>query len=230
MVVYGGKDNLYGTGTSLSERIDFSAPTPAFTALTPMPQPRSNMNSVLLPNGMILVVGGNKVSNFGTPYLQSLRYNPVNDTWSPLASQAYRRAYHSTAVLLPDGRVLSAGDNGGGIGGGDQLEIYSPPYLFKGARPVIVSAPTAASRGTKIVVNTQAAIRKLVLIAPSATTHATNMHQRMVQLATSALAASAGTGLRATVPNNGTVPPGPYMLFALDANGIPSIATWLMVS
>jgi hypothetical protein len=195
-----------------------------------MPQARSNMNSVLLPDGSVLVVGGNTAANFGTPYLQSLRYNPATDTWTPMASQALRRAYHSTAVLLPDGRVLSAGDNGpGAIGGHNRVEIYSPPYMFKGTRPAIVSAPSTASPGTKISVTTAAPIRELVLISPSATTHATNMHQRLVQLATAPLANGSAKGLRATVPADGTVPPGPYMLFALDANGVPSVAAWLMV-
>jgi hypothetical protein len=228
MMVYGGKNTLNGTSTNVSERIDLSSASPTFTALRPMPQARSNMNSVLLPDGTIFVIGGNKVSNFDTPYLQSLLYDPASDAWTPMASQALRRAYHSTAVLLPDGRVLSAGDNGPAPGGRNRIEIYSPPYLFRGARPVITSAPASTTAGQKIVVRTNAPISKIVLVAPTATTHATNMHQRSVQLATAPL--SAGNGLRATVPTNGTLPPGPYMLFALNAANIPSVATWITIA
>ena len=227
VVVYGGKKQFASTTVSVSQRIDLSSPKPAFTALTPMPQARTDMNSVLLPDGTILVVGGNGANEFDDAYLQSLLYNPTTDTWTPMATQKYRRAYHSTAVLLPDGRVLSAGDNGPPPGGRTNLEVYSPPYLFKGARPVIKSAPTTATVGTAIKVATNEAVSKIVLVSPGATTHATNMHQRLVQLATTAL--PSGVGLSASIPANGTVPPGPYMVFALDANNIPSVATWIMV-
>ncbi len=240
MVVYGGKNKFAGTTTSVSSKIDLSAATPTFTALRPMPQPRTNMNSVLLPDGTILVVGGNQVDQFTTPTLQSLLYNPANDTWTPLASQTLRRGYHSTAILLADGRVLSAGDNGPVPGGRNNLEIYSPPYMFQGTRPAITAAPATArfkrSAGTKITkstavnisVKTNVAVSKAVLISPGATTHATNMHQRMVELASVPLAS--GTGLTATIPADGTVPPGPYMLFVLDSNNTPSVASWVMVS
>jgi hypothetical protein len=67
------------------------------------------MNSVMLPDGKILVVGGNEADQFDIPDYQSLLYNPTADKWTPMASQKYRRGYHSTAILLPDGRVLSAG-------------------------------------------------------------------------------------------------------------------------
>src|SRR5438105_15593520 len=114
-----------------------------------MPEPRTNMNSVLLPDGTILVVGGNAVDQFTTPYLQSLLYDPTNDTWTPLVSQTLRRAYHSTAVLLPDGRVLSAGDNGPAPAAGqDNEELYYPPYLFRASRPSIVQAPAAVAVGS----------------------------------------------------------------------------------
>ena len=228
MVVYGGKNKFAGTTTAVSSRIDLSSSNPAFTALTPMPQPRTNMNSVMLPDGTILVVGGNLVDQFDDPYLQSLLYNPATDTWTPMASQTMRRAYHSTAILLPDGRVLSAGDNGPAKnnGGRNTEELYSPSYLFKGARPVITSAPTIARPGAQYLVVTTGPIAKTVLISPGATTHATNMHQRLVDLAS---VPAYGHGAAITIPNDGTVPPGPYMLFALDANNIPSVATWVMV-
>ncbi|HEY3834437.1 MAG TPA: galactose oxidase-like domain-containing protein [Acidimicrobiia bacterium] len=228
VVVYGGKTTFGGNTVNVSQKIDLSAAKPAFTALTPMPQARTDMNSVLLPDGTILVVGGNGANEFDDAYTQSLLYDPATDTWTPMASQVYRRAYHSTAVLLPDGRVLSAGDNGPLPGGRSTLEVYSPPYLFKGARPVIKDAPTTATVGTAIKVATNEPVSKIVLVSPGATTHATNMHQRLIQLATTPLPYR--VGLSGVIPANGTVPPGPYMVFALDANNIPSVATWIMVS
>ncbi len=229
MVVYGGKNMFHGTTVNISSRIDLSKSSPSFTRLTPMPQPRTDMNSVLLPDGTILVVGGNQANQFDIPDYQSLLYNPATDTWTPMASQVYRRGYHSTAILLPDGRVLSAGDNGPPPGGRNHIELYSPPYLFKGPRPVITSAPSTATVGTTIPVLTNEPISKVELVSPGATTHATNMHQRLIQLATTALTGGSN-GLAATIPSDGSVPPGPYMVFALDANNIPSVATWIMVS
>ena len=72
-------------------------------------------------------------------------YSPASNTWTPMAEQAEQRAYHSTALLLPDGRVRSGGDNTNPGGGntGDAYEIFEPPYLFRGPRPVIASAPPA---------------------------------------------------------------------------------------
>jgi hypothetical protein len=228
MVVYGGKDKFAGTTTSVASKIDLSSSTPTFTALTPMPQPRTNMNSVLLPDGTILVVGGNAVDQFTTPYLQSLLYDPATDTWTPLASQVLRRAYHSTAILLPDGRVLSAGDNGAGtIGGHNREELYYPPYMFRGSRPSITQAPTTATVGNWYGVVTTGPVSRAVIISPAATTHATNANQRMIDLPSVPLY---DHGLAVNLPADGTIPPGPYMLFALDANNTPSIATWVQVS
>ena len=228
MVVYGGKNKFAGTNTTLSSRLRLGVSGQRFQAQTPMPQPRANMNSILLPDGKILVVGGNGQGNFNVPYLQSLMYDPTTDTWTPLASQQKRRGYHSTAMLLPNGKVLSSGDNGAG-GGLTFNEIYSPPYLFRGTRPVITAFPTTTTVGTNIDVTTNVAVTTLVLMAPMSTTHATDMNQRRVVLRTSPLS-SGGPGRSALIPNDGTVPPGPYMLFALNANGVPSVARWVQVN
>src|SRR4029079_16686951 len=117
-------------------------------------------------------------------------------------SQTLRRAYHSTAILLPDGRVLSGGDNRPG-GGQKKLDIYSPPYLFKGARPTITSATSTVGNNGTINVQTPNAVDRAVLMAPGATTHANDMHQRMVELQ---FTNTAG-GISAHVPAAGVAPP-----------------------
>src|SRR5207302_3538775 len=129
-----------------------------------------------LPDGTIAVIGGNGAGNVTSPYYQALLYDPAKDVWTAAASQSKRRAYHSTALLLPDATVLSAGDNNAG-GGQTILEVYSPPYLFRGPRPTILGAPTAAVPGDRINIATDVAVAKIVLVAPGAVTHATNMHQ-----------------------------------------------------
>ena len=110
---------------------------------TPLPEARRNANSVLTADGAIITIGGNGLNNYEEPRYNALRYDPAADTWSQLAPQLEERGYHSTALLLPDGRIVSAGDDGptGGGGASDEIEVFSPPYLFKGPRPAIMSAP-----------------------------------------------------------------------------------------
>ena len=148
------------------------------------------------------------------------------------------RQYHSTTLLLPDGRVLSSG--GGICGTCDQVgylaknaEIFSPPYLFDAdgtlaARPAIDAAPTATSYGAAMEIATAnpASISKVALVRLGAVTHSVNMEQRYIPLSFTAGA----TSITATAPANANVaPPGPYMLFIIDANGVPSVARMVSV-
>ena len=144
------------------------------------------------------------------------------------------RQYHSTALLLPDGRVLSAG--GGICGTCDQVgylaknaEIFSPPYLFKkdgsgelAPRPEITAAPDEVTYGAQFTISTPdaASISKVALVRLGAVTHSVNMEQRYVPLR------SPGNGqVSATAPANVNVaPPGYYMLFIVDSAGVPSVA------
>ena len=109
------------------------------------------------------------------PVYPSEMWNIYTQTWTTMASQTVGRFYHSVRLLLPDGRVLSAGGNYT-----YQTEIYSPPYLFKGARPTITSAPASADYGTTFFVGTPdaASIANVRLIRLPAVTHAFDQNQR----------------------------------------------------
>jgi hypothetical protein len=186
---------------------------------------------VQLPDGSMVTVGGGsgvneKLYAFTDDQRQVELYDPAGDTWRLGAAQAEGRTYHSTAVLLPDGRVFSGGDDLNGGNEADTGEIYSPPYLFKGPRPEITAAPAHAEFGEPFSVAVAgAAGARAVLVAPGATTHAVDMSQRVVPLAA---ATRPDGGLDVTAPADGRIaPPGHYMLFVLDAAGVPSVARWV---
>ena len=196
---------------------------------------RSFLNLTVLPDGQVLATGGGRTTTpddlSGAVYQAEL-WSPLTKTWTTMARMQTPRLYHSTALLLPDARVLVAGGGrAAGASSGEQIriedqpssEIYSPPYLFKGPRPVIASAPGVIPYAADFPIATSDASRiaSVSLIPLGAVTHSFNENQRFVPLAFQAGSAS----LQVTGPVNGnTAPPGPYMLFIVDSSGVPSVA------
>lgn len=218
-----------GPATNTAEVIDFTSKTPAWSYINPMTYARNNLNLVLLPDGTVMAVGGGGGNGkYANPVLIPELYNPITGIWNILAAQAVQRTYHSTALLLPDGRVLSAGSDNGE----DQqttYEIYSPPYLFKGQRPVISSAPASVVYGQDFTINTVNApsITHVALIRPSTNSHADGFDQRYINLA---FTIQKGR-VTATAPQDGNhAPPGYYMLVILNSSGIPSVMPFVQLS
>ena len=215
--------------------MDATQPSPVWQATAPMANPRSFLNLTMLPDGQVLATGGSTTTdpaNFSTAVYPAEIWSPTTMTWTTLASMQKPRLYHSTAVLLPDARVLVAG--GGRQNGRSQpdpkdqpnAEIFSPPYLFKGPRPVISSAPSLIPYGNTFFVATPdgARVASAALIPPAAVTHAFNENQRFVPLTFQVVA----NGLNIQGPANSNIaPPGPYMLFLVDTNGVPSVAPFV---
>jgi hypothetical protein len=212
--------------------LDMTQATPTWTPVASMAFPRTYHNSTLLPDGTVLVTGGGLYA-YPTftqgAVLPAELWSPVTQTWTTLASLNAPRLYHSEALLLPDARVLISG-GGRSVGcpdaeGTDQLsaEFFSPPYLFKGPRPTITAAPAQLSYGRNFTVQTPNAgqIGRVSLVRFGAVTHAFNVGQRFLPLSF-----SAGSGsLTVTAPaNSNLAPPGNYMLFLVDATGVPSTA------
>lgn len=218
-----------GGSTATAEVIDFSQATPAWNYVAPMNFPRYNSNLVLLADGTVMEIGGAQVSRYSQPVMTPEIYDPVADTWTEMADQPNPRTYHSTALLLPDGTVISAGsDDPDNQPSGLEYEIFSPPYLFKGARPTITSAPTSITYWQRFLVSTPDApnISRVALIRPGVTTHDNDFDQRYVDLTF-----SKGNGqiLVTAPPNANSAPPGWYMLVLLNADGVPSIMPFLQL-
>jgi len=219
-----GKVLVMGGGdppTSAAEVIDLNAPTPSWRLVESMVFARRHLNATLLPDGKVLVTGGTSGPGFNndtTPVFAAEMWDPATERWTTMASAQAPRLYHSTALLLPDGRVLTTGGDND-----TQVERYSPPYLFAGARPAITSAPAAVSLGQSYFVETPDAanIAKVTWIRLGSVTHAFDMNQRIISLSFS----QAAGGLNVvSPPNPNLAPPGHYLLFILNANGVPSIA------
>jgi Galactose oxidase-like, Early set domain/Glyoxal oxidase N-terminus len=214
------------TTFNTAEILDLSASPLAWKTTASMTFARRWANAVLLADGTVLVVGGGASGQFTGPVLTPELYDPVSATWTQMAAQAAPRMYHSTAVLLPDGRVLSAGQSNGTLQ--NTGEIFSPPYLFAGARPTITSAPASVGYNQQFTITTPnfASIGRVALVRAGSVTHSNNFDQRYVDLT---YASNGSNGLTATSPpDSNHAPPGWYMLFILSS-GVPSVASWVQV-
>jgi hypothetical protein len=228
--------------TNTAEIINLDSPNPMWQYTGSMQFRRFLLNATLLPDGTVLATGGtsqqdNKNGNAlaGAVHAAEL-WSPRTGQWTTMASLKVPRLYHSTAILLPDARVLVAGggepESTGEAKGTihRNMQIFSPSYLFRGPRPAISSAPPAASYGQTIPVTSPdaASITTINLIRPGATTHGFNMTQRIVNVPFSR--AADGTLLLQMPTNPNDAPPGPYMIFLLNNMGVPSVASMISLS
>jgi hypothetical protein len=174
VLVLGGSDS---SNNNSYEVIDAASLSPAVNWGTSTPFPdgerRSLASAVLLPDGSVFVCGG--IQRAHSPCAS---FDPQTNTWSAMAALPSIRDYHSVALLLPSGQVAMAGWNNTAI------EIFNPPYLYRGARPTIASAPPSVQRGDSFVVDSPHAARiaKVVLVRPMAVTHQTDTEQKILEM------------------------------------------------
>ena len=221
-----------GHTTNTAEIVDLRQASPVWKWTGSMAYPRRHHNAVILPTGDVLVVGGLSGTGFddlSTAVHPAEIWSPSTGQWSTLASNIINRGYHTSAILLPDGRVLLSGSgDGAGAPSERNAEIFSPPYLFAGARPVIGTAPSTVGYGIAFRVDSPDApsIAKVSLIRLGSTTHAFDMNQRFQKLAFT----SDATGLNVTAPSSrNRTPPGHYLLFIVNTSGVPSVAKIVQV-
>jgi hypothetical protein len=243
LLVGGGRPGGRGLVVPDAEVIDLSEPRPAWRSVPPMAHPRYYVYPVILPDRRVLVAGGRTAIGhthppaagrarpaFPDPDPLAVRpielFDPDAGTWTTVASLACDRLYHANALLLPDGRVMLSGSNPASGVNELRIELYAPPYLFRGPRPSIASAPPSVGYGAAFEIGSPEArdVDEVALIRPSSTTHCLNTDQRYVGLAIRERGASK---LVVQVPaNRNLAPPGHYMLFLLR-DGVPSRAVFV---
>jgi hypothetical protein len=213
--------------------LDMTQATPAWQQVASMSFPRTYQNATSLPDGTVLVTGGGTTTDavgISDAVLPAELWSPSTETWTTLASMSAPRLYHSEAILLPDARVMAYG--GGQYNGysesTDQFsaEFFAPPYLFNGPRPTITSAPSQLVYGQNFTVQfspNAAQIASVSLIRFGTVTHAFNMGQRFIPLTISGSGAGSLTVIAPA--NSNLAPPGNYMLFIVNTNGVPSVAS-----
>jgi Domain of unknown function (DUF1929)/Calx-beta domain len=221
--------------SATTEQIDMTAASPSWRFSSPMTYGRRHVTATLLPDGTVLATGGTSGVGSNNPVgamLAAELWRPWTDAWAPMASMTVPRLYHSVALLLPDGRVWSSG--GGAPSPRGHLnrrdaELYSPPYLFMGPQPMVHSAPTSARYGEtiRVGVHDPARITAVRLLRHGSVTHAWDSNQRIVPLEFTLVPG----GLDVTVPTDSArCLPGHYMLFVVDEQGVPSMATTVRIS
>ena len=224
----GSSNPVFGMATKRVNIVDLKSGNPTYRPAASLNFARMHVNAVLLPDRTVFVCGGSRMSESGKQATtQAEIYNPATNTWTVVANASVPRLYHSVALLLPDGRVVSTGGNPRRTVEERRIEIYSPPYLFKGPRPVIESAPQTLTYGGTMQIQTPQAqnIKWVNLIKPCSTTHSCNTEQRLVDLV---ITSATSTVLNVKVTNTANLAPrGWYMLFITDFKGVPSVAQWV---
>lgn len=237
----GGNVDTTNPAVDTTDLIDLSAADPTYTPGPTLPQGTLSDGStepagegkmyvslVDLPNGKVLETGGGLIDREEPVYEASI-YDPIANTFSEVADDPVPRTYHSSAFLLPDGRVMAVGNNPGDGSFDMRISVYTPSYLYDGPRPQITSIAntewTYGSAQQITVDSADGAVTSAELIRPAAVTHSSDPNQRYVDLPITV--GSNGTLSLNVTDNDDIAPPGYYMLFVQNAAGVPSIAQWV---
>ncbi|GAB3754995.1 galactose oxidase-like domain-containing protein [Lysobacter olei] len=220
----------------LAHVIDINGATPTVQAVAPPLQRRHWANATMLADGRVFLSGGSVADNDpvnGVGYTSEL-YDPTTNTWTPGATAQRMRLYHSTALLLPDATVLTLGGGATGPELNLNAEVYYPPYLFNAdgtpaARPIIATATMSTHPSGTVVISTPSpeSVRRVTMVKSGSVTHSLDMDQRFLELEFEV----DGGELRASLPANPfETPPGYYLVFIFNDQGVPSEAAMLRVA
>jgi Galactose oxidase-like, Early set domain/FG-GAP repeat len=244
VLVAGGGDITEGGQSDVPTKtavvVDVNGSPTTVTPTASMSVGRRQHNLTILADGSVLATGGMSRAtaanvDLDDPVFAAERWDPATGTWTVLAGASRVRQYHSSATLLPDGRVLTGG---GGVCAScvdvgyleKNVEYFEPPYLYKkdgsgqkATRPVINSAPSSAiyDQNFNITLGQPGTIDKVALVRLGAATHSQDQGQRYVPLSFT----TSGSTITAKAPASSNIAPaGYYMLFITDSAGVPSVA------
>jgi hypothetical protein len=238
MVVGGGGVGESRKSSKKTRIVDLKDDNPRFVDGPSLDKGTRYPQTSILPDDNVLVSGGSEDyrGRSDSNILEARLYHTDSNTFERVADPLVGRNYHSGSVLLPDGRVMFFGsdslfaDKANTKPGKfeQRIEIYTPPYLYRGDRPELKGGDRTIGLGKQATYTSAQAesIKKMRLIRPSATTHVTDVDQRSIAVDFTA----DGDKVTVTLPKNrNLVPAGWYMLFAVDDQGIPSQAQWVRV-
>ena len=230
ILITGGNDaSQQEPSSSKAITVNLNGAAPVIQETNSMHHKRTFQDSVVLPDGRVMVIGGTtaaKLFDDEGSILQPEIWDPETGQWTPVNSLTIPRNYHSTALLMKDGRVFTGG--GGACGDCDanhkDAQFYSPDYLFNSdgtvaSRPEIIQAPLQVSAGTMMAISASVNVAEFNMIRLQGTTHSINTDQRFVPLQSGGLN---GEYFVEVNPNPNVMIPGYYWLFAVDENGVPS--------
>jgi hypothetical protein len=236
---WGSPDPKWPAPTATAEIIDLNLASPTWQSTDPMNFGRRHLNATILPDGQVLVTGGTSAGGFnalsGAVHVAEV-WSPKTGHWTQLASNTIDRGYHSISLLMPDGTVLhGAGGDANEPGTAivyprqNNSELFRPPYLFKGSRPTITSlSQSTVGYAAKFTINTPNGLQitDVRWIRLGSVTHAFDANQRANTLAFT----KTQNQVKVTTPKNGKLaPPGHYLVFILNRNGVPSVGKVIKV-
>lgn len=238
LLLVGGLDPAVRDGKAVSSVVKMSFPggkTPKVSYTGNMIFPRVDAQATILPTGAAFINGGGNEHRLGGSVMHLYPgeiYDHELGKWSVTASAKNPRGYHSTALLLPDGRVWVAGgecsaeaDGADNCPSGKTAEIYSPPYLFNAdgtlaTRPVIDDVAARGSRPS-LQMKSRSSVARVTLVRTGSSTHHMNFDQRFLELQFTK--GKSNTDYSLAIPKNSNVlPPGHYLLSVIDSKGVPS--------
>jgi hypothetical protein len=232
MIIGGGPYDMHNqAGATGSTAIaDLNAPMPTYTPAAALGMARMHLCATLLPDRTVLVNGGAMMEESAADAAFAAEiYRPDAagpGTWTMAAPSRVPRLYHSIALLMPDGKVVTAGSNPQRLTEELRIEVYWPPYLFAGSRPTCRPRQVEAAYGATVTADVPgaAAISSACLVRPGATTHSADVEQRLVDVP---FRLTGPDEVSLQLPASGALaPPGWYLLFVVDA-GVPSEASWI---
>ncbi|MFI9154320.1 galactose oxidase-like domain-containing protein [Streptomyces sp. NPDC053367] len=242
-----GPDSVLILGGNRNDRNTYRFSGGRWTKDTPRAFGRTQDDTLILPDGTLFTVnGGYDIRDYGNgPYnpnadekYRQIELRDDSGQWRLGPVQRLPRAYHSNAVLLPDGRIMVTGDELQQIANDPDvasdmngtIEIYEPAYLHQGDRPALSGVPTGPlgyAANLRVSSSTPERVSRAVLMAPITSTHSVDTSQRRLELP---ITSRAGNKLVLRTPASAEeAPPGYYLLFLLDDKGVPSTAQWVQL-